>query len=285
MKPYVTPDEIKELHERVLYPAVRVKPEKAGGSGTVIYSRVNPENPDDYETFVLTNHHVVEGAISTKEAWDSVLKKQTKKEYMAPVSVELFDYVYESTVDSSKAYKADVVAYDQAHDMAIVKLDSPRKVDNIAILLAKGKAREVKLFSNVWLCGCSLLHDPFASPGTITCLREIIENKDYMMANAPSIFGNSGGAVYLAETKEFLGMPSRITTMQLGFGIDVLTFMGFFTHPKRLYEFLDEQEFKFIYDPTDTYKACIERRERKKKQAVREQLREEGDRGEPIPID
>ena len=285
MKPYVDKDEIRELHERVLYPAVRVKTEKAGGSGTVIYSKVNPVNPFDYETFVLTNHHVVEGAISTKEAWDSVLKKQTKKEYMAPVSVELFDYVYQSTVDSSKSYKADVVAYDQAHDMAIVKLDSPRKVDSVADLIPRDKLREVRLFSHVWLCGCSLLHDPFASPGSITCLREIIDNKDYMMANAPSIFGNSGGSVYLAETKEFLGMPSRITAMQLGFGMDIITFMGFFTHPKRLYEFLDEQEFKFIYDPTDTYKACLERRERKKKQAVREQLQDESDKGMPIPLD
>ena len=39
----------------------------------------------------------------------------------------------------------------------------------------------------------------------------------------------------------------------MGFGIDVMTWMGFGTHPSRLYEFFEHQELQFIYDSSDYY--------------------------------
>ena len=49
---------LQELHERILYPVVRVRTGSAGGSGTVIMSQADPENEGEFQTFVLTNHHV-----------------------------------------------------------------------------------------------------------------------------------------------------------------------------------------------------------------------------------
>lgn len=264
--------DIEELHERCLYPVVRVHTADVGGSGSIIYSEPNPEKPDEYQTFVLTCEHVVDRAITTKRAWDGLLKKKIEKEFLEQVTVEIFDYVRLSEVNSSNSHKADIVAYDKYHDIAILKLESPKKAPYIAKVIPKDKISDVKCFTPTWTCGCSLLHDPFGNPGNVTYLKEIIERRLYWMGNGHSIFGNSGGAVFLADTGEQIGITARITGLQLGLGVDIMTWMGFFVAPQRLYQFFDEQELKFLYDPSDTFKKAMARRKKKEDQAKRLQM-------------
>ena len=95
------------------------------------------------------------------------------------------------------------------------------------------------------------------------------------MANAPSIFGNSGGGLFHGDSGHLLGLTSRVTVTQLGFGMDVQTWMNFSTHPDRLYEFFNHQELQFLYDDSDDYYAAIERRETKRKNALRSILFDE----------
>ena len=132
----------------------------------------------------------------------------------------------------------------------------------------------MRLFDEVWTSGCSLLHDPFSNKGELTYLREIIEQKSYIMYNAPSIFGNSGGGVFHTNGG-LLGLCSRITNIQLGFGIDVMTWMGFGTHPSRLYEFFSHQELQFLYDENDTYADAVQRRKVKQRKSLRHLFIEE----------
>ena len=94
------------------------------------------------------------------------------------------------------------------------------------------------------------------------------------MYNAPSIFGNSGGGVFHGNGG-LLGLCSRITNIQLGFGIDVMTWMGFGTHPSRLYEFFAHQELQFLYDENDTYAEAIQRRKNKQRKSLRHLFIEE----------
>jgi hypothetical protein len=68
--------------------------------------------------------------------------------------------------------------------------------------------------------------------------------------------------------------------MQLGFGIDVMTWMGFSTHPERMYEFFDHQELQFLYDDNDTFAAGQKRREAKRKNAIKNFLMSGQDLGE-----
>lgn len=266
--------EVKELHEKVLYPVVRVRSTKAGGSGTIIYSKPSKKKESEYQTFVLTNHHVIEDSISVKEEWDSLVKKDIKKEVTDNVVVEVFDYINLSEINSTNSYRASIVAYDKAHDMAILKLESPKQQPYVANLVRQGQIKNIKLFSPILGCGCSLLHDPFATDGRVTSLNEVIENKKFFMTSQNSIFGNSGGAVFLAETGEQIGVTARVTTIQLGFGVDVLTWMGFSIAPDRIYEFIDQQELKFLYDPKDTYEAALERRSKKEHKAKLEMAKE-----------
>lgn len=260
---------LQDLHERVLYPVVRVRAtENGGGSGTIIYCKQDPKNLNDYITLVLTNHHVIEKAISYKEDWDSILKKQMKKEFVAPVNVEIFDYENMSDVVSANNHRAVIVAYDKHHDLALLRLERSSKVPYVAKLIGESDIKAIKLFMPTLLCGASLLHDPFVTTGHITYLKELIENKIYLMSTSASIFGNSGGALYLAETTEFIGVPSRIQTLQLGFGLDVVNFMGFSVHPQRLYEFFREQELHFVFDDKDDFYRSLERRKAKQRKAI-----------------
>ena len=270
---------LKEQHEKILYPVVRVRTTKAGGSGTVIYSKPNPDNQEEYQSFILTCAHVIDDAISYKKEFHPVLKKDIKTEFLTQVEVEIFDYVYMSKINSSNSYKADIVAYDRAHDIAILKLDSPKPCPYTVQLISKERIKDVKLFMPTWTSGCSLLHDPFANPGYVTYLTDIIDNKLYWMGNGASIFGNSGGAVFLAETGEQIGITARITVIPVGFGADIITWMGWFVAPQRFYEFFEEQELKFLYDPSDTYIKAMERRKKKAKQSLlgRQEAKDEED--------
>ena len=257
-----------ELHKKVLYPVTRVRSTKAGGSGVLIYSKEDPDNPGEFINLVLTCEHVIADAVSVKSEWDSLVKREVKKDIMEEVSVEVFDYIG-SKIASANSTQAEILAYDKNHDLAVVKLLNRKPLDYIAEIYSEDEIDDLRLFDTVWTSGCSLLHDPFANPGTLTYLREIIEQKSYLMYNASSIFGNSGGGVFHGGAGKLLGLASRITNIQLGFGIDVMTWMGFGTHPERLYEFFEHQELQFLYDDDDNYYDAMERRTEKQKESLR----------------
>lgn len=261
---------LKEKHEKFLYPVVRIFSKKAAGSGTIIYCQEDGKNPGEYLTFVLTNHHVIDDLVTYKKEWDSVLKKDRQKEFLDTARVEIFSYVRMSEVDSSNRYGADVVAYDKNHDLAILKMDSPRKIEHVARIIPEDRTKDLKLFMDICVSGCSMAHEPFCNFGQLTFLKEIIDQRRYWMYNAGSYFGNSGGALFLADTGELIGVPSRLTGIQIGFGMDMVTFMGFAAHSERLYQFFREQHLDFIFDPGKTYYDALDDREKSKKKATLE---------------
>ncbi|MBS7621534.1 hypothetical protein KEJ32_05425, partial [Candidatus Bathyarchaeota archaeon] len=93
-----------------------------------------------------------------------------------------------------------------------------------------------------------------------------IDNYEYWLSSAPSIFGNSGGGVFCLEDGKwyFVGIPSRITVVPLGFAPNVVTHMGYFIPLYRIYQFLDEALYQFIYDPNYTEEQCEKMREEKR---------------------
>lgn len=266
--------DIDKLHKDILYPIVRVRAKTSGGSGVLAYSAPDPKDPDRFINLVYTCSHVIDNLITLKDDWDPVLKRQMKKEFIEEATVEVFDYD-ESKLVSSNATQADVIAYDKHHDVAVVRLHNHRPMLHVASLIPKESIEHLRIGDGVTVCGCSLLHDPFPNHGTLTYLREIIEQKAYLMVNAPSIFGNSGGGLF-HESGHLLGLTSRITGIQVGFGIDIMTWMGFSTHPNRMYEFLDNQELQFMYDSSDDYYSAMDRRQKKREEALRHMLLGEG---------
>ena len=257
-----------EVHEKILYPVTRVRATDSGGSGVMIYSEPDVENPGQYINIALTCQHVVDKNIVVKDEWDTVLKREVKRDVTSECNIELFDYD-KSKLVSANTIKGQIIAYDKNHDLAAIKLNSTRQVPYVATVIPQEQIEDMQIADPVWVCGCSLLHDPFPNSGTLTYLREMIDQKEYIMQNAPSIFGNSGGGLFHGRTGHLLGLTSRITVTQLGFGLDIQTWMGFSTHPDRLYEFFDHQELQFLYDKNDDYHSAMKRRLNRRKDALR----------------
>ena len=121
----------EQLHEKVLYPVTRVRTAKAGGSGVVVYSKEDPDKPGEFINVVLTCEHVINDAVTVKSEWDSLLKREIKKDVTEEVTVEVFDYIG-SKIASANSTQAEIIAYDKNHDLAAVKLTNIKPLDYVS---------------------------------------------------------------------------------------------------------------------------------------------------------
>ena len=262
--------EIIQKHEQMFYPTVRVRTKRAGGSGTVVYSE---KYQDEVYTYVITNHHVVADSVKVEKKWDSVLKRKVDKEILDTVFVEFFRYNNYSHTVGSFAVEADIVAYsevDGGQDWALLRVrDKENKADWVANMFQLKELENIHIFDKVYAVGASLGHPPVASDGHISYMDDEIDHYKYWMSSAPTIFGNSGGAVYRwnddNKQYEYIGIPSRISIQPMGFSADAITHMGYFIPIDRIYNLLEENDYQFIYDSSVSIEDC--EKARKEKQA------------------
>lgn len=265
---------VQKLHKDVLYPQVRVRTAKAGGSGTVIYS---DKGKRGFSTFILTCHHVIEGALSVKKEYDPRVGMDRKKEYRQVVGVEFFDYesVPHGRRPVSNSVDADIMAYDKTHDMALLKLRMATKANYVAKLLPEDEIEDVKVGDKSYAVGCALLHDPILTEGMITHMGDEIDYNDYWMSSAQIIFGNSGGAMFRPDSEDyyFIGVPSRIDVAGWA---DPITHLGYFSPISRVYEFIRNEHYEFIVDSAFTEERC---------EKIREGIKKKAERGRFMPIE
>ena len=266
--------DIIKKHDQMLYPTIRMRSKDAGGSGTVVYSGINETG--QAETYVLGCHHVVEGSISIKDGWDSLLGRKVKKEHLSTVTVEPFRYNnYSHCVGGAASLEADIVAYHAQFDLALLRLrDKENTFTHVANMIPKSELDQIHVFDQVWCAGAALGHPPLVTTGQLMCLDDEIEDLKFMLSSAMSIFGNSGGAIFRHSDEndryEYIGIPARITTMPKGFfGFETVSWMGYGIPPERIYKFLDANSFEFIYDPDKSPESCHADRVKKQAQARR----------------
>jgi S1-C subfamily serine protease len=265
--------QIIQQHEQMFYPTVRVRTKKAGGSGTVVYSE---SYKDEVYTYIITNQHVIDDSVHIEKKWDPVLKRKVDKEILDTVYVEYFKYNNYSHTVGSFAVEADIVAYsevDGGQDWALLRMrDTENKADWVANMFPLEDIENVHIFDECYAVGASLGHPPVASNGMITYMDDEIEHYKYWMSSAPTIFGNSGGAVYRwsggRKQYEYIGIPSRISIQPMGFSADAITHMGYFIPIDRVYSLLDDNDFQFIYDDSISIDDC--KKARKEKQEPKE---------------
>lgn len=266
---------VSEKHEKMLYPMTRVRTDKAGGSGTIIYSKPEPGKVEKYETYVLSNFHVIDDAVEQKKQWSTLLQRDVKKDIFKEVTVEQFDFEYESWEPTTRGYRGVIKAYDKLRDIALIKVKSTKKFPYVAELFPKGKEEErLRSFMPVYVVGCGLGHSPFQTSGELAGFSDEIDNYPYWLTTAPTIFGNSGGALYLMDTAEFIGMPSRIAVTGL-FGSSPITHMSWSVPVTSIYDFLEENIFQFIYDNEFDSKKCAEMRKNKRERDEGTQKKDE----------
>lgn len=270
-------------HQEMLYPCVRVRTQKAGGSGTILYSKPG-ERPDEYETYVLTNEHVIDDAIKVDKKWSSLLQREIKVDSKSTVDVELFRYRWQSRAIGGTAVQADIVAYDKDEDLALLKLRDPSPAQHVAKLYPRGEESALSIFTPVYAIGAALGHPPVVTRGVISGFGDEIDNREYWLSTAPVIFGNSGGAVFLESSRLLIGVPSRVAVTLLGFSATPISHLGWLIPITRLYKWFEDQLLYFLYDsnytPTQCEKLRKERRDsEERRQAGKERQGEEPDAG------
>lgn len=258
--------DIKEKHEKMLYPSVRVRSGTAGGSGTVLYSELVPGEKEEYETYILTNHHVVEGNIKIATKFNSMLGRDVKTDVRTPMDVEFFEWEYTSWTGGTRGIKADIVAYMKELDLALLKLNTMKRADFVVNMFPKDEHRKrLRVFNEVYAVGCGMGHPPVATLGQLNGFDDIIDNQPYICSSAPTIFGNSGGALYLADSGEFIGVPSRITVAGSMFGAgSPITHLSYAIPIWQIYKFIDEEMFEFVYNDATDSKKCTDKRKAKR---------------------
>ena len=94
------------------------------GSGTVIWSAVQPsEEQLGIRTLVLTNHHVVAGAIRVAEEWDPQAGEQREIERREPLPIAWYEYNDCSRAVGERVRRSVILSYDQHRDLAVLELE------------------------------------------------------------------------------------------------------------------------------------------------------------------
>lgn len=250
-------------YNRIMVPIVRLQAAGVWGTGTIIYSILGPNGK--VSTYALTNWHVVEKCIDKGERWDDILQKNKEVDKRKLVGVEFFTYQWQRRSVGGATVQADIMTYDPIHDLALLKLRDDMEVRQPAVMYPRGEEAYTWLQAGmpVVCVGCGLAEDPVQAEGILSQFGKEIDYAEYWLNTGLSIFGNSGGALFLgdvgmkfpddpdAQMRQFnlLGVPSRLAVTGGFFGGTPITHLSYAGPISRIYEFLENKKFRFIYDP------------------------------------
>jgi len=238
----ITPE---QEHVEMLYPTVLVRLERGSGSGTVIYSELNEDQ--EYESYVLTNNHVIQNYVKITKIWSSELKAYVETESRRPVNIDLWEYNNFSTAIGTIGRIAEIVAYDTSRDLALLRVeDTERQLPYVATLYPEGLDDGPWIFQTVYAVGAGLGKPPFPTMGLLAGYSRDQDGNELYLASAPIIFGNSGGSLYVyspRRTYELIGVPSMASAYGWG---NVVTHMAWSRPIAEIRIFLRENKFGFI---------------------------------------
>tara|TARA_R110002051_G_scaffold183697_1_gene253204 strand:- start:377 stop:1222 length:846 start_codon:yes stop_codon:yes gene_type:complete len=215
----------EQEHLQMLYPTVLVRLANGSGSGTVIYSSQNEEL--EYESYVLTNWHVVQSYVKLTKVWSPERKEHVETENRRPVNIDLWEYNNFSVAVGTIGRLANIVAYDKSRDLALLQVaDTERKMPHVASIYPEDKDDGPWIFQTVYAVGAGLGKPPFPTMGLLSGYGKDTDGNDLYLASAPIIFGNSGGALYVYSPRreyELIGVPSMVSAYGWG---NVVTHMA-----------------------------------------------------------
>ena len=243
----------------------RVQTPKALGSCTIIYSK-------NKETYALTNYHVIENCLQYKTVWDGILKKNIEKEFKQVVEIH-YPRMNDDRVIGYSTVLADVILHDKQQDIAILKFRDAIEYPSVS-WFPREDIKKIPYLSELACIGAALGLKPIVTFGNLNGLEIEIDNYEYWMSTAQSIFGNSGGAIFIHSEDEwrFLGIPSRISVVPMGFSATPITHMGYFIPLFRIYDWLEDNCYQYLFDDNFTKEACEKLREEKQEEGIIKQL-------------
>jgi len=170
------------LINEVMRVTARIMAKNAIGSATIVYSK-------NGKTYLLTNHHVIENNIEYKQVWDTVIKKDVKKDFTSPVEVHTYRLDDTGRVLGLQSVLAHIADYNKEQDIALLVIDDPMEYPT-AKLYPKEMADKVPLMVPLACCGAALGQKPIITFGHLNGIQIEIDNYEYYLSSAPAIFGN-----------------------------------------------------------------------------------------------
>tara|TARA_R110002072_G_scaffold109160_2_gene236377 strand:- start:14487 stop:15665 length:1179 start_codon:yes stop_codon:yes gene_type:complete len=218
----------QELTQKMLLPTVQLNGDDTVGSGTIVFSGPNKRNRNKIETYVLTSYHVVRNILA-----DTPRAKKTGFDVTVYLPGE------------NLIVKGRMVASEAKIDAALVQLETERQLPNVANVLPRNETDQVKVWDPVCAVGCPLGNDPVPSKGEVSSLSNVLNGANYWMVNAPTYFGNSGGGIYRSDTRQLIGVFSKIYTHGKGQPV-VVPHMGLCTPMDLVYDWLSEAKMDHL---------------------------------------
>ena len=249
---------VKKITE-MLYPTVMVDMGRGVGSGTVIFSNKRPHESWKEEgvwTLVITNHHVINSAISISEEFDPKKGKSVKMETRRPVHVRLWDYNDYSTAVGTTGRVARIVAWDKHRDLALLRLDDKERIIKNVAHLWPEKVGGPYLFQTVWAIGSGMSNPPYPTQGLLSGISgKDSAGRSLYLSSSPIIFGNSGGSLWAHSKKrdryELIGIPSAAGAYGWG---TIVSHIAWSRPISEIRAFLRANDFGFIIGDKDKAK-------------------------------
>ncbi|MGE0708285.1 MAG: trypsin-like peptidase domain-containing protein [Planctomycetota bacterium] len=213
------------VYRELMSPTVRVQSKTEVGSGTILWSRAL--GGGKALTYVLTAWHIVSDAGADKTE--------------LPLEVDFY-----ARGELLRTELARVVAHHEQLDLAVLEVKGYHVYATKARIPDLEDLPGIPMFSRVYAIGCPLGYAPLPSSGELTSKEKELDGNHYWMVNAPTIFGNSGGGIYLADSRTMIGVLSRISAYKNMIDVAV-PHMGLVTPMDQVYGWLDSTRFGFVY--------------------------------------
>jgi len=197
-----------ELKHDLLDPVFQLAGRDAVGSGVLVY---HGEDERGRFYLALTCYHVIRDILEERDPVEDPYQ-------------EKFDALIDRG-ENSLSLKAEMIRRDPDLDLALVRIDTPLALEPLAQIAPLARMKEVEVFSPVYTVGCPLGTAAQATHGEVTRTDWTVGGQKYWMVSSPAYFGNSGGGVFLDESRELIGIFAKIYTHGT-FRPQVVTHMG-----------------------------------------------------------
>ncbi len=226
---------VSQRKRLLIHPVIQMRGNGTVGSGVLVYSEpFAGEGPEaGYCNLALTAFHVVSEILG-----DRLNRKIDRVKLFSPGSRQ-----------SREVVSARLVAFDKSKDIALLRLDSTRKIRDLARPMAGSSLNRLDIFSPACAVGCPLGNSPVATLGQITAVDKEVEGESFWMINAPTYFGNSGGGVYSVPDCNLIGIFSMIYTYGKAKPM-VVPHMGLFLPLDSIAKWLGNEELGFVLEGT-----------------------------------
>lgn len=216
---------VEVRYRELMSPTVRVQSKTEVGSGSILWSRKTGRR--GALSYVLTAWHIVADAFEGDDE--------------PTLEVDFY-----SGGTMLRTERAKVVAHHEGLDLAVLEVRGYHVYPTKARIPARTALPSIPIFSKVYAIGCPLGYSPLPTSGELTSKDKELDGNQYWMINAPTIFGNSGGGIYLADSRTMIGVLSRISAYKNMIDVAV-PHMGLVTPMNQVYDWLDSTRYGFVY--------------------------------------